>query len=171
MKTSLHRPILGVVALMLVANTAAAQVTARTRAPLLEFHGVKRTTVLAPGSTIFYASEALLVYRDGWAFDSSVMSPLPASEPFVAHIVEGTSPAAFQALGEALAANHVGIQSGNCDIEAGGSYEIELTWYSRLNRSNVLKVGDAFRPVICSDAVKNIFRAVADYSATLRPPG
>jgi hypothetical protein len=85
--------------------------------------------------------------------------------------MEGTSPAALQALGQALGANHVGLQSGNCDVGAPGNYESKLTWYSRLSRINELKVGNAFKPLGCSEAVKNIFKAVAEYAAALRPSG
>ena len=171
MKTLFYRPILGAIALLFVANAAAAQVTVMTRAPLIEIHGVKRTLTLAPGNFIIYASETLIVNRDGWTFDSSVISPLPTSGPFTANIVEGAAPTAFQALGQALAANHVGIQSGNCDIGDAGNYEIDLIWYSRLSRINEVKVGSAFKGVQCPDEVTNIFRALGAYAATLRPSG
>jgi hypothetical protein len=167
MKTHLQRSVLGVVALLLVSHAASAQITVKNRAPLLELRGVTFTTSLAPGNFVRYTSEVLTVYRDGWTFFSFLFSDLPTTEPFSARVMEGSSPAAFQTLVQALTANQVGVQSGNCDIGASGNYALELTWYGRVNRINTLKVGRTFAPTPCTDAVKNIFNAVHDYEVTL----
>ena len=171
MKTLFYRPILSAIALLFVANAATSQVTVKERVPLLEVRSVAFETSLAPGNFVTYTSQVLAVYRDGWTSYSFLIAILPTAEPFGADIMEGTLPAAFQALGQGLAANHVGLQSGNCDVDGAGNYEAELTWYSRVNRIKSLKVGSAFRPVVCSDEVKNLFRAVGEYAAALRSPG
>jgi hypothetical protein len=170
-KIHFTRSIFSTAALLLLANAATAQVTIKDRTPLLELHGAARTTTLLPGVSFIYSSNTLIVYRDGWSFFNFIVSDIPAKTPFDAKVIEGTAPSGFQTLSQALGSNQIGIQSGNCDIGGLGNYEYELTWYSRVSRINTLKVGSAFAPVTCTDAVKSIFNAVFEYERVLLPPG
>jgi hypothetical protein len=170
-KIHFTRSIFSAAALVLLANAATAQVTIKDRTPLLEVHGMARTFNSFPGASLTYSSDTLIVYRDGWSLFNLIVSEIPAKTPFNAKVIEGTSPSGFQTLSQALSSNQIGIQSGNCDIGGQGSYEYELTWYSRTNRINTLKLGNKFAPVQCTDAVKSIWNAVFDYERVLLPPG
>lgn len=169
MKIHFTRSIFSTAALVLLANAATAQVTIKDRTPLLEVHGMARVTTLLPDPFFIYSSDTLIVYRDGWSFFNLLISYMPAKTPFDAKVIEGTSPSGFQTLSQALDSNQIGIQSGNCEIGGRGNYAYELTWYSRTGRINTLKLGSAFAPVTCTDAVKSIFNAVLDYQRVLLP--
>src|SRR5205823_14422107 len=109
----------------------------------------------------------LLVYKDGFSLWSFVGNTLPSKQPFDAHVVQGTVPAALAVLNQALQNNMVGIQAGSCIIGSiSGDYDYELTWYGKQSRLKSLRVASSF-PNEFLTAVKNVILVIGSNEVEL----
>lgn len=166
--------ILGALALsQAVEGVAAAQISVSDRLPLLHFHGVSTVSTLTPGAGTNYSEPTLLVYRDGFTVSSFVSGVVGGGnpQPFAAHLVQGTMPAAFANLSQALLANRIGAQGGDCLLPStafGHADDFQITWYGlKSNRMTSLRITSSSSSAECSEAVKNLLDAVDAYETAI----
>ena len=166
--------ILGAFALsQAAAGVAAAQISVSDHLPLLQFHGVSTISTLTPGAGTNYSEPTLLVYRDGFTVASVVSGVVGGGnpQPFAAHVVQGTMPAAFASLSQALLANRIGVQGGDSLLPStsfGHAYDFQITWYGlKSNRMTTLRISSSSSSAACPDAVKNLLDAIDAYESAI----